>query len=113
MFQLASSASSDSLDNTLSPSHQLALETLAQATVIAGANPTTFPPAELEWLATTAFNKAVDAFNLNDDAAKEGWGMAAIALAEKTSDEGVLADVLRNSFAKIILKVCCFRRRYG
>lgn len=101
LFQLASSAPTEVLDNILSPSYQLALETLAQATVIAGANPMTFPPAELEWLATTAFNKAVDAFNLNDDAAKESWGMAAIALAEKARDEGVLADVLRDSFAKM------------
>ncbi|KAJ9649388.1 sporulation-specific protein 22 [Coniosporium tulheliwenetii] len=76
LFQLSLTSTDD--DRT-------ALRCLDQATTLAtqrqaSANP--YPQEELEWLAATAFNKAVDFYCVDDDARCRLWAEKALNLAE-------------------------------
>jgi hypothetical protein len=49
-----------------------------------------YPEDELQWLATTAFNKAVDLLAVEDCATAEQWMEAALELARYAADNGSL-----------------------
>jgi hypothetical protein len=49
-----------------------------------------YPEDELQWLATTAFNKAVDLLAVEDRATAEQWMEAALELARYAADNGSL-----------------------
>lgn len=58
-----------------------------------------YPEVELEWLATTAFNHAVDYYIQEDDKKCELWAGKALALAQCAEDQGKLRDMLMEKFS--------------
>ncbi|KAF1997925.1 SPO22-domain-containing protein [Amniculicola lignicola CBS 123094] len=53
-----------------------------------------YPPTELEWLAMTSFNLAVDYYVREDDAKCRVWGEKALGISQWAEDGGRLRDVL-------------------
>ena len=62
------------------------------------ATETRYPDDELEYLATTAFNKAVDFYCIEDDDSCKKWAEKAIEIAGFLQDRGSLAGMLRERF---------------
>ncbi|KAF2143242.1 uncharacterized protein K452DRAFT_167927 [Aplosporella prunicola CBS 121167] len=60
---------------------------------------TAYPRDELEWLATTAFNRGVDAFCAGDDARCRMWAERALEVAARVSDGGALHKVLEEKYS--------------
>lgn len=58
-----------------------------------------YPQEELEWLATTAFNRAIDFYLASDDISSKRWCGKALDLARLMSDDGSLHGVLQEKFA--------------
>ncbi|KAI9770778.1 MAG: hypothetical protein M1840_003028 [Geoglossum simile] len=81
LFQIA-------LSNDLNIAEQL----LHQALSIARDSKidTPYPPEELEWLATTTFNRAVDFYCASDDAACKRWAELALSVALFGDDQGIV-----------------------
>ncbi|KAA6414480.1 MAG: hypothetical protein FRX48_01229 [Lasallia pustulata] len=59
---------------------------------------TPYPPVELEWLATTTFNRAVDFYCAGEDAACRRWADRALQLATSYPDEGAFRKVLQEKY---------------
>lgn len=57
-----------------------------------------FPPEELEWLATTAFNRAIDFYCTSQDALCRLWVEKALALSNLCEDGGALHEVLQQKY---------------
>lgn len=53
-----------------------------------------YPAEELEWIATTAFNHAVDYYCQEEDDACKMWAGKAINVASLLSDNGVLQKIM-------------------
>jgi hypothetical protein len=60
-----------------------------------------YPPTELEWLATTTFNHAVDYYVQDNEAACQEWAHKAMTLAQWAKDGGALKDVLVKKFSSL------------
>ena len=58
-----------------------------------------YPREELEWLATTTFNRAVDYYCASDDGACTRWAEKALSIATLNDDGAVLHSILQNKFA--------------
>ena len=58
-----------------------------------------YPREELEWLATTAFNRAVDYYCASDDGVCTRWAERAMAIATLNNDGDVLHSILQSKFA--------------
>lgn len=92
LFQLSLNSTDD--DRT-------ALRCLDQATTLAGqrrASLAPYPQEELEWLAATAFNKAVDFYCIDDDVRCRLWAENALSLAESAGDGGALRRLLMEKY---------------
>lgn len=92
LFQLSLTSTDD--DKT-------ALRCLDQATTLAAqrhASAVPYPQEELEWLAATAFNRAVDFYCVDDDARCRLWAEKALNLAENAGDGGALRGVLMEKY---------------
>lgn len=63
--------------------------------------PDRYPKTELEWLATSAFNRAIDYYVGDDDAKCRIWGEKAMTVAQWLEDEGQLRDLLMGKFAAL------------
>ncbi|KAF1916890.1 meiosis protein SPO22/ZIP4 like-domain-containing protein [Ampelomyces quisqualis] len=63
-----------------------------------------YPPTELEWLATTAFNHAVDYYLQDDDRLCKKWAEQAFILAQWLEDHGALRDLLMEKYASLKLQ---------
>jgi hypothetical protein len=63
-----------------------------------------YPPTELEWLATTAFNHGVDCFLQENDGQCKVWAEKAFILAQWLDDEGALRDLLMEKYASLKLR---------
>lgn len=59
------------------------------------------PDEETEWLATTAYNHAVDCYFQKKDEVCKGWAFRAFELAHLVGDGGVLEEVLHRGFIKL------------
>ena len=59
---------------------------------------TPYPPVELEWLATTTFNRAVDFYCADEDEACRRWADRALDLATSYPDEGAFRRVLQEKY---------------
>ncbi|KAI9697243.1 MAG: hypothetical protein M1836_004807 [Candelina mexicana] len=57
-----------------------------------------YPTEELEWMATTTFNRAVDFFGASDDAASKRWAEKALNIAALSDDGGVLHKTLQSKY---------------
>lgn len=61
-----------------------------------------FPPAELEWLAVTAFNRAVDLYARGRQGPPcHRWALGALELAGHMDDGGRVGHVLQSKFASL------------
>jgi len=60
-----------------------------------------FPPLELEWLATTSFNRGVDLYCVSEFASARPWMERAMTLAGAAADGGALAMKLREIYSKL------------
>lgn len=83
---------------------KLAIQCLDQATRIARRrreSKTPFDAVELEWLAATTFNHAVDFYSMGDESNCRLWAEMALSLAGEASDEGSLATMLREKYASL------------
>ena len=57
-----------------------------------------YPPEELEWLATTAFNRAIDFYCLSQDAPCRLWAEKALTLSNLCEDGGALHEVVQQKY---------------
>jgi hypothetical protein len=62
---------------------------------------TPYPPEELEWLATTTFNRAVDLYCASDDAACKRWAELALSVALFVDDGGELHGLLQVNYLRM------------
>ncbi|KAL5321709.1 hypothetical protein ACEPPN_009669 [Leptodophora sp. 'Broadleaf-Isolate-01'] len=60
-----------------------------------------FPTEELEWMATTAFNRAVDFYCAGDDEIAKDWAGKALNIAQHCSDEGSLERLLQSKLLEL------------
>ncbi|KAH3908764.1 hypothetical protein HBH56_171760 [Parastagonospora nodorum] len=60
-----------------------------------------YPATELEWLATTAFNHAVDYYMQENDEACTKWAQHAFVLSQWLEDGGALRDLLMEKYASL------------
>lgn len=58
-----------------------------------------YPATELEWLATTSFNHAVDYYIQENDGKSKEWGEKALKLAQWAEDDGELRDLLMEKWS--------------
>jgi hypothetical protein len=63
-----------------------------------------YPPTELEWLATTTFNRSVDYYVQDDDQKCKMWAEKSFMVAQWLPDDGELRDVLMQRHASLQLK---------
>ncbi|RKU40879.1 hypothetical protein DL546_001180 [Coniochaeta pulveracea] len=64
-------------------------------------NTVPLPPEELEWLATTAFNHAVDFYFAKQDRLCQKWAFKAFALAHLYEDGGALEKMLHDRYGTL------------
>lgn len=57
-----------------------------------------YPVEELEWLATTTYNKAVDFYCASHDVNCRRWAERAFNIAQLSSDGGLLHELLQSKF---------------
>lgn len=60
---------------------------------------------ELEWLATTSYNHAVDLHCASDDAGSQQWGEKALALAMAVGPKSGLHELLQTKWLQMRLRV--------
>jgi len=53
-----------------------------------------YPEEELEWIATTAFNRAVDFYCAGEDALCKSWAVKAVTVASFCQDDEALKRLL-------------------
>jgi hypothetical protein len=89
--------------------YSLAESVLQQAIVLARDSsadtdlPFVYPSDELKWLATMAFNRAVDLYLASADEDCRKWGEIAFTLADLIKDDGgALLRMLRQNYAKLM-----------
>jgi hypothetical protein len=58
-----------------------------------------YPEEELEWLATSAFNRAIDFYLASDDVTSQRWCGRALDIARLVGDNGALYSVLQEKYA--------------
>ena len=59
---------------------------------------TPYPPEEIAWLSSTAFNRAVDFYSSSQDEACRRWAGKALEIASLSDDGGTLQDLLQEKF---------------
>lgn len=64
--------------------------------------PKHYPATELEWLATTSFNHAVDYYVQENDDRCRVWAEKALTLAEWADDGGRLKNVLVEKYKGLV-----------
>ncbi|KAJ9210312.1 hypothetical protein DTO166G4_8087 [Paecilomyces variotii] len=104
----ASSLISPTLESSPSSSNTLAESVLDRAYIMARdirhshRQDMSYPDDELEWLATMAFNRAVDLYLASADEDSRRWGRKAIELAQLVQyDGGCLSRLLKDRFDKL------------
>lgn len=60
-----------------------------------------YPATELEWMATTSFNRAVDYYLSENDAKCKQWAEKAMTVAQWLEDDGQLRDLLMGKFSTL------------
>lgn len=62
-----------------------------------------YPATELEWLATSSFNHAIDHYVGDNDAKCKEWAEKAMTLAQSLEDNGQLRDLLMGKYSALQL----------
>lgn len=65
--------------------------------------PDRYPATELEWMATSSFNRAIDYYVAENDEKCRLWAEKAMTVAQWLSDDGQLRDLLMGKFAALQL----------
>jgi len=86
------------LQLALTSKNEIAEFLLDQAISLARDEKMIYPPEELEWLATTTFNRAVDFYCVSQDEACRRWAEKAITLASCGRDGGELHKLLESKY---------------
>lgn len=60
-----------------------------------------YPATELEWMATSAFNRAIDYYVGEDDSKCKVWAEKAMTVAQWLEDDGQLRDLLMGKFSAL------------
>ena len=60
-----------------------------------------YPSEELEWIATKAFNHAVDLYCSSEDDASQNWAGKALNIAHYCADEGALERTLQTKLLSL------------
>lgn len=60
-----------------------------------------YPKTELEWLATSTYNHAVDYYIQENDKKSKEWAEKAFMIAQWLEDDGILRDFLMEKFATL------------
>jgi hypothetical protein len=60
-----------------------------------------YPPIELEWLATSTFNRAVDHYQQENDAKCKKWAEQSFVLAQRLEDGGVVQQLLLKKYSSL------------
>ncbi|KAM0277568.1 hypothetical protein ACHAQH_005687 [Verticillium albo-atrum] len=79
---------------------QLLLEAIEKARASAN-NGFSFPPEELQWLVTVAWNHAVDYWRSKQDDECNLWAQLVLDLAQCANDDGQLEQQIRERYAKL------------
>ncbi len=58
-----------------------------------------YPTEELDWIATKAFNHAVDLYCSGDDKGCKNWAYKALSIAHFCNDDGALEELLQTKLA--------------
>jgi len=58
-----------------------------------------YPPEEIAWLATTAFNCAVDFYCSSQDETCRRWAGKALGISSLSDDGGALQDLLQEKYS--------------
>lgn len=61
-----------------------------------------YPAEELEWLATTAFNRAIDFYCTSQDVPCRLWAEKALALSNLCEDGGALHEILQQKYQGLL-----------
>ena len=60
-----------------------------------------YPKTELEWLATSTYNRAVDYYIRENDEKAKMWAEKSFVVAQWIEDDGVLRDYLMEKFSTL------------
>jgi hypothetical protein len=60
-----------------------------------------YPPEELEWIATTAFNRAIDYYCVGDDITFARWAAKAVSIASSLQDGSSLENTLQGKIMSL------------
>ena len=60
-----------------------------------------FPQLELEWMATTVFNHAIDLYTRNEDEPCRKWANKALEFAHISPDDGSLEKTLQKNYMSL------------
>jgi hypothetical protein len=63
--------------------------------------PDHYPSTELEWLATTSYNHAVDYYLQENDEKCRLWAEKALAIAHWAEDGGTLRELLMQKYSEL------------
>jgi hypothetical protein len=63
--------------------------------------PDRYPATELEWMATSSFNIAVDYYVSENDTKCREWAQQAMVLAQHLEDDGQLRGLLMQRFSAL------------
>lgn len=61
-----------------------------------------YPAEELEWLATTTFNRAVDFYCSSQDVDCRRWAEQALTIAHLGNDGGALHELLQTKYSGLV-----------
>lgn len=60
-----------------------------------------YPQTELEWLATTSFNRAIDYYMQEEDDKCKMWAEKSFVIAQWLEDDGAVRDLLMEKFSAL------------
>lgn len=86
------------LQLALTTKKEIAEHLLDQVLIIARSSDQTYPYEELEWLATTTFNRAIDFYCASQDGDCIAWAGKAMEIADLSSDGRVLRSLLEDKY---------------
>lgn len=98
LFQLALESNIQTAEEVFEYANALARD-LPRAKKHSDDSTFSYPQEELEWLATTAFNRAIDFYLASDDPASRRWCEKAFEIAGLMNDNGTLSHVLREKYS--------------